>query len=222
MLKFGIVGAENSHCAAIAKICNIDKAVAARVAAVWGEAPRFAKAAAEQGDIAITVRDWREMAGLVDGVMIDHRHPDPHYEVARYFINHGLPVFVDKPMTYRLSQAKRLCSLAERKKVPITSFSVIPLQASFAAFRKAAGKLGRLAAVTSTGPADLKSKNGGVFFYGIHQVDTVIELLGLDVDTVELKQHGRGGIEVEFSCGPFSSGGGAAFQQVAQLALANA
>ena len=32
----------------------------------------------------------------------------------------------------------------------------------------------------STGPCDIKSKWGGIFFYGIHQVDMILRLTGYD------------------------------------------
>lgn len=193
MLRIGIVGAENSHCAAIARLCNVEKKVNARVVSVWGETRKFAKAAAEKGEIPEIVRDWRDMAEHIDGVMIDHRHPQPHAEVAKFFINEGVPTYVDKPFTYTLRDAKAVWRLAEKRQVPITSFSVIPEEKSFSDFRKACSKIGRITHVNMTGPASLKSKYGGVFFYGIHQVESMVQLLGTAATRVELVPTGDGG-----------------------------
>jgi len=66
------------------------------------------------------------MEGQVDGVMIDHRHGDLHEEPARYFLSLGLPVFVDKPMTCRLSTARELLLLAESHKAPLLTFGSKP------------------------------------------------------------------------------------------------
>ena len=194
MLRMGIVGAENSHCRQIAKLCNLDKKVACRVTMVWGETPKYAKIAAEATDIPTIVGDWREMLGQVDGVMMDHRHAKYHYEVAEFFVQNGVPCFVDKPFTWTLNEAKKLCALARKKKVAITTFSSIPLQTSFKGFAKALGKLGKVVSLTSTGPVDLRSKYGGVFFYGIHQVDAIIEALGMDVSWVNVQKHGKAGV----------------------------
>ena len=57
MLKIGIIGAENWHCAAIAKLCNVEKKVPCRAVMVWGEKLKFAKAAAETGRIPSIVKD---------------------------------------------------------------------------------------------------------------------------------------------------------------------
>ena len=113
MLKMGIVGAENTHCAEIAKLCNVERKVPCRVVAVWGETQEFAKAAATAGRIPAIVRDWREMLGNIDGVMIDHRHPKYHAEVARFYVENGVPCFVDKPFTFTLKEA--LIGLFEEK-----------------------------------------------------------------------------------------------------------
>ena len=184
MFKLGIVGAENSHSYQIAKLCNIKKAVPIRVPVIWGETAKFAKYSAEVGEIPAIVKDWRDMLGQVDGVMIDHRHPGPHYEVAEFFVQNKVPTFVDKPFTWKLSDAKKLLDLADKKKCPIVTFSAIPIQPPFKAFKKALAKSGTLRALNVTGPVDMKSKYGGVFFYGIHQVDSIIDLLGVEVKSV--------------------------------------
>jgi len=196
MLKIGIIGAENTHCAAIAKLCNVEKRVSARVVSVWGETRAFARKAAEDGRIPAVVRDWRDMLGQVDGVMIDHRHPKYHAEAATFFVENGVPCFVDKPFTFTLAEGKRLSALARKNGVPITSFSVIPLQKNFLQFARATKKLETIAALNTSGPVDLKSKYGGVFFYGIHQVDAIIDLLGTGVQSVCVKRHGKGGAAV--------------------------
>jgi len=194
MLKIGIVGAENSHCPGIAKLCNVEKRINCRVASVWGEQRKFAVAAAEKGEIPTIVRDWHEMLGQVDGIMIDHRHAKFHAEVATFFVENGVPCFVDKPFTFTLAEGKKLCRLAREKGVAITSFSTIPIEKDFQEFKKALKGVGPVIHLTTTGPVDLKSKWGGIFFYGIHQVDAIIEVLGPGIDRVSVRRVGKDGI----------------------------
>jgi predicted dehydrogenase len=203
MLHIGIVGAENSHCVAIGKLCNMDRKVPCRVDMVWGEKPKFAKDAAAKAQIPTIVRDWREMRGKVDGVMIDHRHAAFHYEVAEFFVRNRVPCFVDKPFTFTLAEGRALCDLARKRKTPIVSFSTIPLQTNFGELKTAMGKLGKVVSFTSTGPVDLRSKYGGVFFYGIHQVDAIVELFGSRASWVNVQKHGNGGIAtIAYQDGP--------------------
>lgn len=74
-LKIGIIGAENSHTAAIARALNVDKLVKGfSVEYVWGETGKFARTAAKQGQIAHIVSNPKEMLGNIDALIVDHRH----------------------------------------------------------------------------------------------------------------------------------------------------
>ena len=67
-LNIGIVGAENSHTVAIAKLINIDKKVPGiRVTHVWGETKKLALKASEIGHIPNIVTDPSEMIGEIQG-----------------------------------------------------------------------------------------------------------------------------------------------------------
>jgi predicted dehydrogenase len=190
MLKIGIVGAENSHAAEVAKLCNVEKRVDARVRMIWGEKDEFAQKTAAEGRIPLIVKDWREMLGKVDGVMIDHRHAKDHFEPAKFFLSNGVPTFVDKPFSFTLAEGKKLVAIARRSKTPVTSYSSNPLQQNFSDFKAAVARLGEVYSLATAGPADIKSKWGGIFFYGIHQVDAIVALLGLGVGAVQLLRHG--------------------------------
>ena len=126
------------------------------------------------------------MLGKVDGVMIDHRHAKYHFEPAKFFLSNGVPTFVDKPFTFTLAEGKKLVAIARRKKTPVTSFSSNPLQQNFADFKAAVAKLGEVYSLTTAGPADIESQWGGIFFYGIHQVDAIVALLGASVGTARM------------------------------------
>jgi predicted dehydrogenase len=41
-------------------------------------------------------------------------------------------------------------------------------------------KAGGVSALNTSGRADIRSKYGGIFFYGVHQVDVIVMLLGPD------------------------------------------
>ena len=190
MINIGIVGAENSHTVAIAKTLNIEKRVPGfRVTSVWGEAARYARDAQERDQIPTIVKDPAEMIGNVDAALVDHRHAKFHLPAVRPLLEKKIPLFVDKPFCYRTKEGREFFDRAKQLRVPVTSFSVLPKQASFVQLARDARKLGRILSVVSTGPCDIKSKHGGVFFYGIHQVDMVVRLLDQDVTHAELHRH---------------------------------
>jgi predicted dehydrogenase len=189
MPTIGIVGAENSHTVAIAKTINIEKRIRGfSVTHVWGEASRYAKDAQERGQIPNIVQNPEDMIGRVDAAIVDHRHAVYHLPAVRPLLEAKIPLFVDKPFSYRVKEGKEFLAQARKLKVPVCSFSVLPKQASFIQLQKDVKKLGRILSVVSTGPCDIHSKYGGVFFYGIHQVDMVVRLLGQDVTHAQLNR----------------------------------
>jgi predicted dehydrogenase len=193
-MRIGIVGAENSHTAAIAKLCNIQRACGrARVVAVWGETRAFAEKAAAAGEIPNIVKRPEEMIGEIDGVVIDHRHPKHHMPVARLFIEAQVPTFVDKPFSYGLRKGCEVIELARKKDVPITGYSVLPEQEAFRKnLLKQIREAGAIKSIFSTGPCDIRSRYGGIFFYGIHQVGLILEAFGPGIRKVEVIRAPRG------------------------------
>jgi len=203
-MRIGIVGAENSHCAHIAKALNADKALpGCEVTHVWGETAEFAKKAAEEGSIPNIVDEYTKMIGSVDGVVVDHRHGKYHLPAAREFVDAGVPVFVDKPFCVDLQEGVEFVRFARSKRVPVTSFSIISLQQSVLDFTEKAKTLGKLRSVVTSGPADVNDQYGGVFFYGIHQVEMICNLLGKRPLQVTATRHGVDGVAtITFEDGP--------------------
>ena len=189
MPTIGIIGAENSHTVAIAKTINIDQLVSGfSVTHVWGETPGDAKDAQERGLIPNIVQEPEDLIGQVDAAIVDHRHPKYHLPAVRPLLEAKIPLFVDKPFCYRLDEGKEFLARARELNVPVCSFSVLPKQASFAQLQEDVRELGRIISVVSTGPCDIDSEYGGVFFYGIHQVDMVVRLLDRDITHVQLNR----------------------------------
>ena len=187
MLNIGIVGAENSHTAAIAKVLNVEKKVpGVRVTHVWGETATFARVAAAAGQIPHIVKQPEELIGAVDAAAVDHRHGKFHLPAARPLLEAGMPLFIDKPFCYRKAEGKRFLARAEELGVPVCSFSVVPMQSAFAVLKKQVRQLGQVYNVVSTGRCDIRSRWGGIFFYGIHQVDMVMRVAGYDISHVQV------------------------------------
>lgn len=193
-MRIGIIGAENSHTVAIAKIINVDKLIKGfTIDYVWGETKAFAEKAAADGKIPNIVAKTDQMLGKIDALVVDHRHPKYHLEPAIPYIKAGIPTFIDKPFCYRVKEGKTFLELAKKHKTPVTSFSIIPDQQSFKDFCKSLKKeAGTVLAGSSYGPCDIKSKWGGIFFYGIHQVEMILKAFGYNISKVLVVQNGNG------------------------------
>lgn len=185
MMRMGIVGAENSHTAAIAKLLNVQRAIKGfRVTHMWGETPELAAKAAQDGKIATIVADPREMIGQIDCVMIDHRDGQYHLPAARAFLQARVPMFIDKPLCRSVPQGRAFLAQCARRKVPVTSFSAVPLQESAKRAAQGLAAIGPLVSVHLDGPGGHTGPHGGIWFYGIHLADLMVELLGPGVHQV--------------------------------------
>lgn len=192
-MKIGIIGAENSHTAAIAKTINVDKQVKGfRVDYVWGETLEFAKKAASIGKIPNIIEKSVDMIDKINAVIVDHRHPKYHLKAVEPFLEAGIPIFVDKPLCFRVDEGKKFLAKAKKKRVPVTSYSILTHQKSFMSFQQKIKELDNICAGVTYGPCDLRSQYGGVFYYGIHQVDMVLKVFGYNVKKVLVTKNGNG------------------------------
>ncbi|WP_194439371.1 Gfo/Idh/MocA family protein [Vibrio fluminensis] len=74
---------------------------------------------ANQYRISTFVTDYKKLLELnVDAVMI-HSATSTHFEIASFFLNHGVATFVDKPLADNYQHVEMLYELAERKAVPL-------------------------------------------------------------------------------------------------------
>ncbi|WP_087024125.1 Gfo/Idh/MocA family protein [Thaumasiovibrio subtropicus] len=74
---------------------------------------------ASQYRIPHTVTDYQDLFRLnLDGVMV-HAATSVHPQIARYFLEAGIPVFVDKPLADSAAQCEALYELAEKKQTPL-------------------------------------------------------------------------------------------------------
>jgi predicted dehydrogenase len=171
MISLGLVGVNTFHAEAFTRIFNgspdQDAAIdAARITHVWaGEHPeRLAELEATLGPYDNTVENLDDLIGSVDGVLVvdDSDGGARHAELARPFLEAGMPVFVDKPMTTVYADAVGLFDLAEQHDAPLMSSSALRFPVELD--REAIAGLGKLSTIVSVGPEEW-------FYYGVHAVE---------------------------------------------------
>ncbi len=181
MIRIGLVGVNTSHADAFSRIFNgsADEASrldSGRIVAIWGNAddPGRITTLAETHRIATTVSDPVDMIGTVDAVLVvdDTGGGARHTELARPFLEAGLPVFIDKPMTTAYADAVALFDLAGAHDAPLLSCSALRFAVEIEAAKHELAAAGTLSSIVSVGPGDW-------FYYGVHAV----ELLGVIAGT---------------------------------------
>jgi predicted dehydrogenase len=191
-MRIGIIGAENSHTIGYGKLFNTDKKFPGfEVKYVWGETEEFAKRAVEEGNIPNMVTNPNDMLGKIDALIVDHRHAKYHLEAATPFVKAGIPTFIDKPFCYRVSEGKEFLAMARETGTPVSSFSSIRQSDATFDIKKQLESLGEFNHIVSLGPADIESKYGGIFFYGVHIVEPLLFLFGENIDRVRISKNGK-------------------------------
>ena len=192
LIRIGIIGAENSHTIGYGKLFNIDKKFpGVEVKYVWGETEELARTAMTKGQIPNMVKDPIEMLGKIDALIVDHRHPKFHLKAAEPFVKAGIPTFIDKPFCYRVAEGKEFLEMARKSGTPISSYSSEAHKEGTFEVKKQVETMGAISHVMMSGPADLESPYGGVFFYGIHMVQPLMYIFGDDIRKVRVTGSGK-------------------------------
>lgn len=153
------------------------------LAAVVDSVPEAAqKVAAELGVAAVT--DYRELLGKVDAVSIVVPTP-MHFAVAGAFLDHGVHVLVEKPITETIEQAQALIDLARRKGCVL---QVGHLERFNPAIQAAAKVLSTPRFIESHRLAPFKQRGTDVSVVldlMIHDIDLIQELVGRPITSID-------------------------------------
>ncbi len=141
----------------------------ARVTHVWCDGPGEAERVSKAAFIPNIVARPEDVIGEVDAVIIPTDKGGEHVGRARPFIEAGLPVFIDKPLTDREEDLRQFVRW-QREGRPILSTSCMRYGREYATLRERLSECGELRLVTMT---ICKSWER----YGIHAIEGVYPFL---------------------------------------------
>ena len=78
-----------------------------KVTHAWTQYPESTKKLCLACQIPNGVEDYREFLGQVDAVIIARDDYQTHFEISKPFLEAGLPVFIDKPLSVELSELRK-------------------------------------------------------------------------------------------------------------------
>ena len=120
----------------------------------------------------------QHLLGMVDAVIVGHRHGDLHRAAAIASLAAGKPTFVDKPLANSVVDAEAIVAAAEQHGALLLSGSALRWQAETARLKARLAGIDGEIAVMAYGTWYPDSEYGGAIFYAIHTVELVQELLG--------------------------------------------
>lgn len=166
----------------------------ARVTHVWCQERSIADSIARSSAIETVVDRLEDMIGQVDAVILGRDDPEHHREMARPFIEAGIPIFIDKPLAYGMEDLNWFAH-QERQGKFIMSCSSMRYANECRIAKQELASLGKMELITAVGKKDWKK-------YGIHLLEAVfavmddpkpftVQYLGaLDKETVYLRLEG--------------------------------
>ena len=210
-VKVGIVGCDTSHAVAFPKILNGKKAWRVRVVSALpqasadmpgpsvGRLPKFT-ASLEKMGVRI-VQNMEELLAGVDAVMIQSVDGRPHLRQARPALKADKCVFIDKPFTASLADAREIVRLSKQTKTPFFSSSCVRFQPEVAKLRADAG-VGKVRKVQAYSPLSFEPHHPDLFWYGIHGVEALYTVMGRGCVSVTYKVEK----DVEWATGTWADG----------------
>ena len=121
-------------------------------------------------------RDYRELKGQVDAVTVAST-TSSHYEIAKFFLQNGVHVHVEKPMTSTSLEGEELCQLAKSKNLKLQVGHIERFNSAFLAAKE---KLGNPLFIDCHRLASLKHRSidvSVVLDLMIHDLDLILSLV---------------------------------------------
>ena len=80
----------------------------AHVTHIWTQETEISRHVAAASNIPNVVGRAGDMIGQVDAILLARDDPENHYEMAKPFIEAGLPIYIDKPLAVSREEAERI------------------------------------------------------------------------------------------------------------------
>jgi hypothetical protein len=194
--RIGIIGLDTSHSVAFTKALNANSADASfrgyKVTTAYpygskeieSSAKRIPGYVDEVKQLGVEIVDSiQALLKKVDYILLETNDGRLHLEQARLVIDANKPLFIDKPMTASVKDAKEIFALAREKDVPV--FSTSSLRYADHIKEIVEGKLiGSIIGADTYSPATLENTHPDLFWYGIHGVETLYAIMGTGCKSV--------------------------------------
>jgi predicted dehydrogenase len=193
MKKIAILGCENSHASNFLDfIYNTDKYRDVEVVGVYSNEPDTAKALNEKFGVKV-LENYTDAIGQIDGLVITARHGDLHYEYAKPYLDSGIPMFIDKPLTIKESDAVEFMNELKARGIKVSGGSSLKHDIGVKTLKSERENLvdGETLGGFVRAPLNADNIYGGFYFYAPHLVEVVSEIFGRYPVSVKAERQGK-------------------------------
>ena len=213
-LRLGVIGTDTSHLPTFAERINTLRDAGktrCRITQSWTDGrhvmPMEHVTTWNEKACALGVEpadDLDAMLETVDGVLVLSVDGNRHLEHARPALTRGLPTYIDKPLACSLTDARAIQHLVDEHGARCYSASSLRFVTEIDKLDRDA--LGPIVSVDAVGPGELNDTMEGLFFYGVHAVELVDQILGPGVKRVSaITLPDRDLVRLEYHDGRFAS-----------------
>lgn len=154
----------------------------ARVTHVWTQDQKISESIAKTTGIDNIAKKLEDMVGKVDAILLSRDDPENHVEMARPFLEVGIPIFIDKPLAITHKDLAYFSGENAKSKLIMSSSSMRYANECRLAKTEAAS-LGKIELVIGTGKKDWIK-------YGVHILEAIVSFLD-DPKPVSVKNVGK-------------------------------
>lgn len=180
MYKIAILGCENSHANSFLNFIIKDKLYEdIEVLGVYSDEMEAAKKINEEYGVYVA-KSYDEFVGKVDGIVITARHGDNHYKYAKPYIKSGIPMYIDKPITVSMKDAKKFKAELIKNNIRVCGGSVLKHPEAIKELKDAVrnNTYGKTYGGHFRAPINMENEYGKFYFYSQHLVQMVCEVFG--------------------------------------------
>ena len=193
MKKIVILGCENSHANSFLKfIAERPEFSDVEVLGVYSDDTKAAELLRDTFGVPV-MGDYADAVGQVDGVVITARHGDNHYKYAKPYIESGVPMFIDKPITVSEDEALEFMRALKAHGTQISGGSSLKQDEGVQLLRRESEEKahGETLGGYVRAPYQRENAYGGFFFYAQHLVEIVCEIFGRYPISVTARENGE-------------------------------
>ena len=193
MKKIAILGCENSHANAFLKFIKGNEEFSdIECIGVYSVDPAASEKLRNTFGVPV-LENYDSAVVAIDGLVITARHGGDHYKFAKPYIESGIPMFIDKPITVSEEEAVEFMQALKARGTRISGGSSLKQDVHVAELKKDAidENGGKTLGGFIRAPYQAENAYGGFFFYAQHLVEMVCEIFGRFPKSVEAKKNGR-------------------------------
>lgn len=190
MFKVAFLGVENSHANSFLTFIKNGEYPDVQVAGIYSYDAEVMKKLSEDFSVPV-MENYDSLVGQVDGIVVTARHGSNHYKYAKPYIEKGIPMFIDKPITSDPNEAVEFMNECQKHSVRLAGGSMLKHDVAVNEIKDIINKdKSALRSGFACCPIQPNSMYDGFWFYSQHLVETVLTAFGKDVKKVFASQNG--------------------------------